>query len=361
MTQTLKTFLICGSGGVGKTTVSAALGLKYALAGKKAIVLTIDPAKRLATALGISELNNIPKKIETNGKGEMWAMMLDTKKTFDSIVEKYAPSKEAMNAILENRVYRHMSQMLAGTQEYMAMEKLYEIHQLHDYEIIVLDTPPMQNAKEFLAAPQKMVNMISNSMLQLLLKPAIFFGKPGFKIIEKGTKQIFKVLDRIAGLTFLQELSEMFILLKDLLAGFSTRAAKVRSLLANPDCHFVSVCTTSENSILEAYEFQQQLEVFKNRLSKIIANRVYTGKLLPSKKLKELKTKLKSYYSNEHAELLIKNYNKFIPLVQRDQEKIEQLQALVGENKVITIPLFLSDVHDLDSLQEVATELADNI
>lgn len=360
MKDTSKIFLICGSGGVGKTTVSAALGLKYALKGHKAIVLTIDPARRLATSLGISELDNSPKKIEispSKGEGELWAMMLDTKRTFDMIVEKYAPSPEAMSSILNNRIYQHMSQMLAGTQEYMAMEKLYEIYQEKCYDVIVLDTPPMQNAVEFLAAPQRMINMVNNSMLQLLLKPTLFFSKSGFKILEKGTKQIFKVLDRIAGLAFLQELSEMFILLKDLLGGFQARADRVNRLLSENGCQFVSVCTTNENSISETEVFKEHLEQYDYRLENVIVNRVYEGTLVQEARINALQGQLKEYFDAQQAELLIRNYHRFIPLVKHDRKRTADLAALVGKKNVITVPLFLSDVYDLEGLGNVAAAL----
>src|SRR3989339_318491 len=154
-------YIICGSGGVGKTTTAAALGLSLAGGGKKVLVLTIDPARRLATALGLTSLSDDPQLIKTDFSGascgELWAMRLNTKRTFDRLVDKYASSRETRDRIFHNKLYQHLSKMLAGTQEYMAMEKLYEIDKQAVYDVIVVDTPPMQNAVDFLAAPLKMM------------------------------------------------------------------------------------------------------------------------------------------------------------------------------------------------------------
>lgn len=355
-----KVFLVCGSGGVGKTTVSAALGVKFAMQGYKTLVLTIDPARRLATSLGIKGLDDTPKEIELLEKperGEMWAMMLDTKRTFDKIVERYAPSKAKADLIFNNSVYRNMSQMLAGTQEYMAMEKLYEIHEKEEYDVIVLDTPPMQNALDFLSAPQRMSDLISNSFMNLLLKPAIFASRSGLKLVEMGTKPLVKIFDKIVGFSFLHDLSEMFILFSELLDGFHSRADNVRKMLSQSGCSFLAVCTTQENSISEVKSFFSQLKTQNYHLEKIIVNRVYKGTAFSQEKLGELQKKLEDQCQKEEAALLVQNYKKFLPLIQNDMATTDDLTSLVGPGNVSTIPLFLSDVHDLKSLQKVADSI----
>ncbi len=276
-----KIFITCGSGGVGKTTLSAALALKHAEAGKKTIVLTIDPAKRLATALGLKNLCDEAQKINIGkaAKGEMWAMMLDTKRTFDRLVEHYASTEEAKNRILANSLYQHMSHMLSGTQEYMAMERLYEIQESNIYDVIIIDTPPMQNARDFLIAPQKMMNMINNSMLHILLKPTLSLGKSSFKFLEKGTEQILKIFDRITGFAFMQDISEMLLAFKDLLTGFESRAKLVEELLRSPQCSFLIVCTALQNSLQEANAFIDHLQTFKYSAQMMIVNRLYQGEV----------------------------------------------------------------------------------
>lgn len=348
-----QTYLICGSGGVGKTTVSAALGLKFAEAGLKSIVLTIDPAKRLASSLGLKELTDTPKKIQTgsHATGEMWAMMLDTKRTFDRIVERYAPNPQTRERIYNNKIYKHLSQMLAGSQEYMAMERLYEIWQQDAYDVIVVDTPPMQNAVDFLEAPDKLSNMISNSMLHLLLKPSIALGKAGFKLFEKGSQQILKIFDRVVGFAFLQDISEMLIAFQDLLGGFNSRAVEVKALLQNPATHFMAVCTTSVHSVSETEGFSEKLGELGYHLKKIVVNRVYPGKALSKDKLVNDRKALAKIFDPDEADLLLSNYQRHLPLIRRDNKMILRLSEVLGREHVTTVPLFLSDIHDVKGLK----------
>lgn len=356
-TENTRTYLICGSGGVGKTTVSAALGLKFAMMGKKTIVLTIDPARRLASSLGIEGLTDEPRQIaleDPGNGGEMWAMMLDTKRTFDRIVEKYAPSKESVEKIFNNNIYRHMSQMLAGTQEYMAMERLYEVYSQNRYEVIILDTPPMQNALEFLAAPQRMLNLINNSILDIFLKPTVFLGKTGFKLLEKGTETVMKILDKIMGLPFLHDISDMFMAFKELLGGFQNRAQEVGELLSHPSSRFISVCTTAENSINETKGFKEQLDQFHYTLESIVVNRVFSGPDLSEEDILERENILKKHTDAETARVLAENFKKFLPLIRKDKDRVNTIARMVGKENIVTIPLFLSDVHDLSGLRQVA-------
>lgn len=361
--NTTEVYLVCGSGGVGKTTTSAALGLEFAKQGKKVIVLTIDPAKRLATSLGLTELTDTPKKIslsaiERKNKGEMWAMMLDTKRTFDRIVEKYAPDNKTRNKIFGNKIYQHLSQMLAGSQEYMAMERLYEIWQEKKYQVIIVDTPPMQNAKDFLEAPDKLSKMISNSMLHLLLKPSMAIGKTGFKLFEKGSQQILKIMDRVVGFAFLQDISEMLIAFQDLLAGFQSRAENVKKLLQNDHTHFLSVCTTQLHSVQETKDFASLLKTYNYHLKKTIINRIYPSQTLKPAQITKDIEKLKKQISASDAEILIENYKNHLKFIRRDKKRIQDVENSVGKDHTATIPLFLSDIHDLKGLAQIATHLA---
>src|SRR6266508_5340029 len=206
-----KQVCICaGSGGVGKTTTSAAIAAGMAARGMKVAVLTIDPAKRLADSLGLPELGNEERQvdpalfadqgIETVG-GELWAMMLDAKATFDEVIAKHAPDAETRERILENRIYKQLSNALAGSQEYMAMEKLFEIHQEGRYDLLVLDTPPSRNALDFLDAPKRLTQFIEGRSLAVFMKPTGF----ATRVVGKGSSMMFGVLKRVVGIDLLAD------------------------------------------------------------------------------------------------------------------------------------------------------------
>lgn len=333
--------LVCGSGGVGKTTTAAALGLKAALEGKKVVVLTIDPAKRLATSLGLTELKSKPQKIDIGAGLKFYAMMLDTKSTFDQLVVKYAPSKDVEKRILSNKIYQHLSDMIAGSQEYMAMEKLYEIVSEGEFELVIVDTPPTTHAIDFLESPEKMVNALGNSMIHLLLKPALLVGKSGLKLVEKGTRLLFKVFDRITGFAFLQDISEMLISFQDLLAGFKNRAGEVRKILQKPETSFLLVAATEEKSIRETVLFKEKLADFNLPLGGIILNRVHPEYLPTGEDLEILSEKVGEGTAQKMQRILERN----LADAERDKRFARELKPLVS------IPLFESDIHDLEGLK----------
>ena len=191
-----KEVCICaGSGGVGKTTTSAAIALGMAARGKKVAVLTIDPAKRLANSLGLPELGNEERLVKADVEGELWAMMLDPKRTFDELVEWHAPDERTRDAVLSNRIYQELSNAVAGSQEYMAMEKLHELHQEGRYDLLVLDTPPTRNALDFIDAPKKLAAFIDSRTLQVFTGP----GMLGLKVLGRGSGVVFSVLKRATG------------------------------------------------------------------------------------------------------------------------------------------------------------------
>lgn len=358
--QNSKVILVCGSGGVGKTTISASMAVAFASM-YKTVVLTIDPAKRLATSLGLNELSDKPTQIsfkEGRKNISFDAMMLDTKSTFDRLVEQYAPNDEIKSKILSNKLYQHMSNMMAGTQEYMAMERLYEIEQTGEYELIIVDTPPMQNALDFIEAPQKMINMISNSMLHMLINPSFKLGKAGFKILGKGSQKILKVFDRITGFAFLQDLSEMLMSFQDLLEGFEKRASEIKALLAKPTTLFFAVGTTQKNSILEIESFQKYLEKNNYKLQKVILNRTHCSDILSPKNLKEAELQLTNSLGEKNSKILLNNYSSFLPLMKRDSQIVSSLSKVLRQENILTIPLFLSDIHSIESLKTLSKKLA---
>lgn len=339
----------CGSGGVGKTTTAAAVALEAASRGKKAIVLTIDPAKRLATAMGVDALSNEPREISlpvtspSLPRARLFAMMLDTKRTFDRLIEKYASSPQAREAILNNQLYQHMSNMIAGSQEYMAMEKLYEIYQEGDFDLLVLDTPPTRHALDFLEAPQRMVNITENSLLKWFLKPGFFAGT-GLRVLGRGAEKILSVFDRLAGFGFLHELSEMVSLISSLLGGFHDRARSVYELLRKNFVGFLLVTSPSSVSIQDALYFHQKIKEYGLPFMGFVINRIHE----PGGPLKEEELTLLSPSLREKVLQQLRNYEQ---LALRDQRAIALLKKMGGKNVLYaSVPLFGADVHDLDGL-----------
>jgi anion-transporting ArsA/GET3 family ATPase len=227
-----KEVCICaGSGGVGKTTTSAAIALGMAARGRKVAVLTIDPAKRLANSLGLPELGNEERRVRVDGlSGELWAMTLDPKRTFDEIVDWHAPDERTRDAVLSNPIYQELSNAVAGSQEYMAMEKLYELSQEGRYDLLVLDTPPSRNALDFLDAPRRLSEFIDSRSLQLLTAP----GRFGLKVLGRGTSVAFSVMERATGIDLLRDLGEFFRSFGDMTEGFRERRASTSCSASAP-------------------------------------------------------------------------------------------------------------------------------
>lgn len=271
--------VVCGSGGVGKTTTAAALGLRAALCGRKVLVCTIDPSRRLATSLGLSGLSDKPRaldlaRLEPRPGGAMWAMMLDTKRTFDALIERHSGSEEAKQRILQNRFYREVSAALAGSHEYMAMEKLLELQADRRFDLIVLDTPPTRHALDFLEAPDRMLSFLDASVLRWFLKPYFAAGRLALRVTTKAGAIALRVVDRALGLQFLQDLSEFFLAFEGLYDGFKERAGQVFELLRHQDSGFVLVASPSRTTLDEALYFHRRLVEKKMPFVALIVNRM---------------------------------------------------------------------------------------
>lgn len=357
--QNKKLILVCGSGGVGKTTMAATLAFKGALLGKKVIVLTIDPARRLATSLGLDKLTFKPMKISANllekvsgEKGiNLSAMMLDTKRTFDQLVVKYSPNKEVEKKILKNKIYQHLSDMIAGSQEYMAMEKLYEIATEEEFDLVVIDTPPTTHAIDFLEAPQRMIDAISHSMIHLLLKPAMRIGESGLKLFAKGSQMILKVFDRITGFAFLQDISEMLFSFQGLLSGFENRASEVKKILTDEMTSFVMVCACEEKSVEETHFFSEKLSDLNLNLSGVILNRVHPLYSIPAAQREKDLAELSHLIDDETAEKMITSFESFSGKAKRDAAYKKEIAGELEKDQFLSsVPLFESDIHDLEGL-----------
>lgn len=354
-----KLLLVCGSGGVGKTTLAASLALKGASQGKKVIVLTIDPAKRLATSLGLDSLSHKPKRINAKALASITksqnphceAMMLDTKSTFDQIVVKYSPNKNIEKKILNNKIYKQLSGMIAGSQEYMAMEKLFELSTDDKYDLIIIDTPPTTHAIDFLEAPQKMIDALSHSMIHVLLKPAMLMGKSGLKLFEKGTQVILKIFDRITGFAFLQDISEMLISFQSLLGGFKDRAEEVKGILTREDTAFVMVAACEEKSVQETQLFQTRLSESNLPLAGVILNRVHPFYELSKSQKEKDEAQLTTKFGAELALKMRECLEQYAPIAKRDLKHQNALESgLKPEQFLQTVPLFETDIHSLEGL-----------
>jgi len=277
-----RVIVCCGSGGVGKTTLSAALGIAAARAGKRVLVCTIDPAKRLANALGIRELGNEAYLVSAERLaeadltlapgGSFSAMMLDTKRTFDRLIERHAPSPEVAQRILKNHVYRQFSSQLAGSQEYMAMEKLYELHHDGRYDLIVLDTPPTKHALDFLHAPRRLSTFLEASVLKWFLMPLRGGGGLAGKVAQK----VLGLLDTVFGTKVIEDLAEFFAAFEDLWGGFKERAERVNALLRDErTAGFFVVMSATRETASEARFFHEQLRLHGLPVLGFLANRVH--------------------------------------------------------------------------------------
>ena len=275
--------VVCvGCGGVGKTTTSAALGVAAARLGKRTLVLTIDPAKRLADALGLGRLGGeptrLPAEIHTRAgiaaPGELSAMMLDMKRTFDGLVERFAGSQEERDRILQNPIYEHVSDALAGSAEYSAMEKVFELSQSDAFDLIVLDTPPAQHALDFLEAPARLMAFLDSSVVQLLLHPAFAAGRTGFRWFQRGAARVLATIEKLSGVGFLEDISEFLLAFEGMSEGFRERAHEVQELLFGASTGFVLAAGPGREAAAQAASLLARLDATGARLEGIVLNRV---------------------------------------------------------------------------------------
>jgi anion-transporting ArsA/GET3 family ATPase len=265
--------IVCtGAGGVGKTTTAAALGIEAARRGRRTIVLTIDPARRLAQSLGLSQLDTSPRAVPD--VENLDAMMLDMKRTFDEIVERHATSRARAQRILANRFYQQMSASLAGTQEYMAMEKLYDLHETGRYDCIVIDTPPTRNALDFLDAPKRLTDFLEGRFLKMFLSPGLAAGRFATRAVGLGTGMFMRAASRITGATVLEDLADFFQSFEGMYEGFKDRAQAVYRLLQQPGSAFVVVSSPEPPALREAGYFLKRLARDGMPTAGVVVNRV---------------------------------------------------------------------------------------
>ncbi|MFJ1912566.1 ArsA family ATPase [Streptomyces sp. NPDC088147] len=265
----------CGSGGVGKTTTAAALGVRAAERGRKVVVLTIDPARRLAQSMGIDSLDNTPRRVKgVQGPGELHAMMLDMKRTFDEIVEAHADPDRA-RAILENPFYQSLSAGFAGTQEYMAMEKLGQLRSRDEWDLIIVDTPPSRSALDFLDAPKRLGSFLDGKFIRLLMTPAKMGGRAGMKFLNVGMSMMTGTLGKLLGGQFLRDVQTFITAMDTMFGGFRTRADATYRLLQAPGTAFLVVAAPERDALREAAYFVERLAAEEMPLAGLVLNRVH--------------------------------------------------------------------------------------
>jgi anion-transporting ArsA/GET3 family ATPase len=281
--------VFCGSGGVGKTSVaaSAAVGAAARLGGK-VLVLTIDPARRLATALGLDKLGNAAHRVPPDAlkeagietRGELWAAMLDTKQSWDDLVLRHAKDEETAYRILENRLYANITARFVQSHDYIAMERLYEIHASGEYDLIIIDTPPTRNAIDFLEAPKRMADFFSSRLLRWLTLPYRVGGKRGTRVLNVASKPFYTMADRILGSKFLEDIAEFFLNFQTMYSGFVERAEAVERLLHDRRTTFAVVTTLEAAPLHEAEQFCEELQARKFHLGALVLNKTLPDYLL---------------------------------------------------------------------------------
>jgi anion-transporting ArsA/GET3 family ATPase len=371
----LEVVICCGSGGVGKTTVSAALALAIAAAeDKRVLVLTVDPARRLATALGIKGIGaepvRIPKaRLRRAGitvTGELEAAMLDMKQAWDRMIERYAPDRATARRILANPLYQRITDSFVGSHEYAAIEALYELHDAGEYDCIVVDTPPSRNALDFLEAPSRLTDYVGSRLLSLLSGGPSRFG---FRAMNYAAAPFLRLADRLLGAEVLAEVSEFVKELQSLYAGIQGRARSVYRLLRSPQTGFVVVTTLEQGPFSEAEFFSAKLREFKMPLRAVVANRVLPdvfrdpGGIAAATTLVE-DPKIGAWLSDEIGTRVSPDVARFVgttflnrsTLAGREARQLSKLSRL-GDVPIVRMPLFSEEVSELEGLVRIAKAL----
>ncbi|CAG0996579.1 Arsenical pump-driving ATPase [Myxococcaceae bacterium] len=377
--------VVCvGAGGVGKTTLAAAIALGAAREGHRVLVLTIDPARRLADALGVGALGNEPRAIDRDVLGRLGvpehaalsALMLDMKRTFDDLVERFAESEEARERILGNRIYQHVSDALAGSAEYSAMEKVFEIASSGEFDRIVVDTPPSQHALDFLEAPQRLLEFLDSALVKLLLHPAFAAGRFGFRIFQRSARRVLQVIEKVSGMAFLEDVSEFLLAFEGMSEGFRERARKVEALLTGPQTGFVLAAGPAAESVAHAESMLGRLEASGVPLAGIVLNRarLWPERGSPPAEIPEpgmldratesLARALEALDerpadARAAASAAIAAASEYARLVRRDEESTRSLRERADRLACFycRVPELPRDVHELDGLARISAAL----
>jgi anion-transporting ArsA/GET3 family ATPase len=372
-----KRIVVCvGAGGVGKTSVAAAIALHAARAGRRTLVMTIDPAKRLAQSLGLPRLDHEERRVPTEKiavgagagtvRGELYAMMLDQKRALDEFVERRVASPEHRQRIFDNRIYQSISTSLAGSQEYAAMTKLYTVAEDGRYDLIVLDTPPTSNALDFLEAPRKITEAVDSPAIQWLIRPYMSAGRFSLKLVSFGGAFVLRRIARFVGSDFIEDMASFLVDFNEMLGGFRERADQVFALLKQPSVAFVLVASPEPLAIDEAVFFHHRLVERAMPFGAFVVNRVHRslGALPPPDEVVirlTLRPELQGFSADDlaHASQTLRRIGAdFEALAQGNQQQIARLAEACGRDlPYVQVPFFDRDVYDVDGLTLLASHL----
>lgn len=341
--STADVVVCCGSGGVGKTTSAAALGLQAARNGRRCVVVTIDPAKRLADALGVpGGLNNDPVRLKIDEPGELWALMLDTATTFDGLVTANATTREQATRILNNSFYRNIAGSLGGTQEYMAAERLLALHRDDRFDLVIVDTPPTRNALDFLDAPRTLARFLDHPVFKLMMMPT----RRGLRVLSIAAQPLLRTIGKVIGTEVLADALAFFQSFDGMETGFRDRADEVIDLLHGDRTRFVLVASPRADTIEEAQFFARRLVEKRLRVAAIVVNRATPDFGVPTGKRPRAAARIALYDNQaELHDLSVGEHQQIAPLV--DQTGREPTW----------VPLLPADVHDLDGLDTIRSLL----
>lgn len=376
--------VVAGTGGVGKTTVAAALAVEAARRGRRTLVLTIDPARRLCDAMGLAppaedapgEAQPLAERardeLGITAPGSLEAVMLDMKSTFDGLVDRFAEGQEMKARILDNPIYQHVSDALAGSAEYAAMEKVFELSECGRYDLIVVDTPPSQHALDFLEAPRRLVEFLDSRFVHLLIHPAMAAGRFGFRLFHRTSQRVLKVIERVSGVGFLEDISEFLLAIEGMSEGFRQRATNVRRLLLGPQSAFLVVAGPSPQAARSAFEFLTRMRGTGVPVEGVLMNRVrlwpdgetipscLRGEPVESRDLERLAAALAhpagdpggDASARASARTAVELAKRYASLVQLDEKSAQPLREHVRRHRQLyaTIPELPRDVCDLTSL-----------
>jgi anion-transporting ArsA/GET3 family ATPase len=363
--KTSEIIVCCGAGGVGKTTTAAALALRAAEQGRNVCVLTIDPARRLAQSMGLTELDNTPREvsgIDTTAGGHLDAMMLDMKRTFDDVVLAHSDEERA-KAIFANPFYISVSSSFSGTQEYMAMEKLGQLKAAGTWDLIVVDTPPSRSALDFLDAPQRLGRFLDGRLIRMMTAPARAGGRAYLKVFALGFKVFTDVLNKILGAQALRDMSLFVASLETMFGGFRERADTTYALLKEPGTSFLVVAVPERDALREAAYFVERLESEQMPLGGLVLNRVHSS---AAPKLSVVRS-VAAAEALEEADIepftaaVLRVHAERVAMAARDSRRASQFRAAHPNVRLVEVAAQAGDVHDLDGLRLIGDELSNGL
>ena len=354
LVDTAEVIVCCGSGGVGKTTTAAVIGLAAARRGRRAVVVTIDPARRLADALGLDHIGATAAVIDGDWPGELSALMLDAKSTFDSLVERYAASDDQASSILSNPFYRNISGTLSGTQEYMASEKLYELHQNEAYDLVVVDTPPTRNALDFLEAPERLSRFLNHRIYRAVTAPS----RGVLRVFNAATGAALRQVGKVVGSEVISDAVAFFQAFEGMEEGFRRRATAVTELFADQVTAFVLVTAPREDSVAEARFFARHLAGDDIVVRALIVNRMHPpyGEADPTGD-ETAENDLRATAGGDALADYHRARADLRRLASEERANLAELTDQVATAAIVYVPSLATDVHDLAGLNRVGESL----